>query len=474
MDISIHPSKLRIRPIKTTISKKERVTRETTKIAVKKIITVTTARHLGHKVVNKSHKTIVSTEKSYDVVILQKNLPNGSTIGEGQNVTVNEVASSQIVSPELIRSFASSLAVKTGKNRLENCNISKHGETERGSGNSLEKGIGNLACDHKEKDFHKYKSEQRKSNGYAGNRDTPGSLAPFYPHRLTLNDTFVSHDNNNVSNALHSWDDTELPNTSPRESIVNHTTSEHVRPILKRENSIDNSCVVQRNAIKDQALFTERNTHLQSNEGLKKFCLDACCIIDENKDEGTNDHAVQIHFGGASPKESCCDDITYETARESDVCAEEDNVSDTFRSEVTNFVLAIVPNQKSKESSFTPAIDSRTRGENHSHSGAENQERDKDWIKSTLPYRQSGHKDILANFMRYNSNELTVHDMQTVSEGDDAGNRRIIRRSVPTPNSYLGLSTLDYRSIWPAGQQLREDEKTPRRKIFCYKDYLNV
>ncbi|RUS73756.1 hypothetical protein EGW08_018493 [Elysia chlorotica] len=103
--------RLRIYPVKTAASTKESVTKESKKISVKKIMTTTTARYLGQKVVTRNHKTITSTDTTCDRVVLQKSLLEIPLSGEGYSVTATGTSSSRGACLGLLRAYTAQLAV---------------------------------------------------------------------------------------------------------------------------------------------------------------------------------------------------------------------------------------------------------------------------------------------------------------------------------------------------------------------------
>ncbi|GFO23886.1 hypothetical protein PoB_005039100 [Plakobranchus ocellatus] len=118
-----------IYPVKTRTSQNVSVTKESQKITVKKVTTVTTARHFNQKVITKSQKTIASTTKSKDVVVLRKNNSvEGSEIDQSDrhNVVLDENA----MYSGLIRSFVSSLVSRPTKEaecgEFKKCTYEKH------------------------------------------------------------------------------------------------------------------------------------------------------------------------------------------------------------------------------------------------------------------------------------------------------------------------------------------------------------
>ncbi|GFR73806.1 hypothetical protein ElyMa_002145700 [Elysia marginata] len=411
MDGISHNPKLRLYPIKTSVSQRESVTKESKKISMKKITTVTTARYLGRKVINKNYKTVISTDKSCNVVVLQRKLPEIPTMEETENSHGDLSKLTTFCVP--LANLRVEAEDKVVSKNCQPVTLDKHGCTPETSiaVSQVDSKCKNRALE-EEGTYSDIKTPDKTCVGYSSN----GNIRLLTGGRNEESDESVKTipegyedltRNGKLGNLLQNKSSYVSGNIQYQETIEEKTTPIQFKYILHNPH-VHTS---------DQASLTNANDKISKSQ----------------KDK----YDLQLHRSKVAKDDHLNSDsgLRYEGFH-TDLSRPKSHAS---------FVSSPIKINTSLESSVAKEVQTKecTKMDQAKPSRHVRQE-------TTVPVRPA-------------TPEVTTNVKPDARESSGS-----------TRESYCGLSFLDCRSIWPIGRLLGQQEKKKTKKIFCYKDYLTA
>ncbi|KAK3789419.1 hypothetical protein RRG08_005565 [Elysia crispata] len=465
--------KLRIYPVKSTSTKKERMTKESKKLTVKKITTVTTARYLGLKVISRQHKTITSTDKSCDIVVLQKNVLETPSIGKGHCASVGGTVSSCGDLFDLTKFYAIHLGVN-----VEGCNEhEKSSPTTQLQAKKIEHErtmkIGSKDLRHDSKDKSAF-CKVKKQDKHECNEEST------YPKDIpTLHAVVLKYDNN---------EDTKCHQRSlGREAQTkNDIYDEQILPsqdeVILPKSTFSS---VSQNNVRHQELLTRDTSPTIHNSAPQDTCV-SFCEYDSTPNSNMATQTRSRLSSNLTLKADVCNDLYDKSCSKSDMCTKPD--TEKYESNKSKARQSNHLPSKSEVGYQTPPNESLTL-EFYTHKNkTKSNENSKTFVENRDNVKARNCKEVTMTLLSQQAMQeaasctmpdrerLTHHDetLSTISKQVNDGFGGFSSGSSPTLGSCRGLSGLDYRSIWPIRKLLRENEKAKAKTVFCYKDYLDL